>query len=128
MHRLRESPSERALIWANGGYATKHAFGVYATEPPRDGFRHDSPQAAIDALPRRELALGEDATGDAVIDTYTVMHDRGGNPERLVASALLQDDRRAWIVSDDRDVAASFIDGEHVGRRVRLRGSGQLDA
>ena len=46
-------PASRALVWANGGYATKHAFGVYATAPPAAGFRHDRPQAEIDALPPR---------------------------------------------------------------------------
>ena len=27
---LREQPGEHGLVWANGGYATKHAFGVYS--------------------------------------------------------------------------------------------------
>ena len=53
---LREQPGENGLVWANGGYATKHAFGVYGTEPPAGGFRHAYPQDEIDALPRRELA------------------------------------------------------------------------
>ena len=48
---LREQPGEKGLVWANGGYATKHAFGVYGTEPPADGFRHAYPQDEIDALP-----------------------------------------------------------------------------
>ena len=55
-HRRRAtSASSRAstgLVWANGGYATKHAFGVYGTDPPDGGFRHDDPQAEIDALPQ----------------------------------------------------------------------------
>ena len=54
---LREQAGERALVWANGGYVTKHSFGVYGTEPPTNGFRHDDPQDEIDALPRP-------ATGD----------------------------------------------------------------
>ena len=29
---LREQPGEKALVWANGGYVTKHSFGVYATD------------------------------------------------------------------------------------------------
>lgn len=128
MRRLRESPDEHALIWANGGYATKHAFGIYAMKPPREGFRHASPQTEIDALPKRTLAVGDDAVGDAIVDAYTVMHGRGGDPEHLIASAVMNDERRAWIVSDDRDIAASFASGEQVGRRVRLRRSGELDA
>ena len=126
MRRLRESPDERAFVWANGGYATKHAFGVYATRPPASGFAYANPQSEIDALPRRELALGDDAAGDATIEAYTVMHDRDGAPERLIASAIRPDQRRAWIVNTDRSVAASFVSGEHVGDRVRLLRSGEL--
>jgi acetyl-CoA C-acetyltransferase len=126
MRRLRESPTEKAFIWANGGYATKHAFGVYAMQPPVRGFRHDSPQRDIDALPRRDLALGDDSAGDATIEAYTVMHDRDGTPERLIASVLRPDARRAWVSSTDRAIAASFAQGEHIGDRVTLRTSGEL--
>ncbi len=126
MQRLRDSPREKALIWGNGGYATKHAFGVYAMQPPANGFRHDSPQAEIDALPCRELALGDDAAGAATIEAYSVMHDRDGVPERLVAAALRSDGRRVWITCDERSVAESFTRGEHVGDNVTLRRSGEL--
>jgi acetyl-CoA C-acetyltransferase len=37
---LRSRPGEKGLIWANGGYTTKHAFGVYSTNPPNGGFKH----------------------------------------------------------------------------------------
>jgi len=126
MRRLRESPGDKAFIWANGGYATKHAFGVYATQPATQPFRFANPQADIDALPRRELALGDDAAGDATIEAYTVIHDRNGAPERLIASAVRSDSRRAWIVDTDTSVAAAFTQGEHVGDRVTLRRSGEL--
>ncbi|MFM7891654.1 MAG: hypothetical protein ACKO8V_07155, partial [Actinomycetota bacterium] len=109
-----------------GGYATKHAFGVYATQPATQPFRFADPQADIDALPRRELALGDDAAGDATIEAYTVMHDRNGAPERLIASAVRSDSRRVWIVDTDTSVATAFTQGEHVGDRVTLRRSGEL--
>ena len=48
---LRDDPGTTGLVWANGGYLTKHAFGLYSTEPPADGFRHVHPQDEIDALP-----------------------------------------------------------------------------
>ena len=128
MMRLREQPDEHALIWANGGYATKHAFGTYATTPPQGGFKHESLQSEIDALPRRELAVGDDARGAATIEAYTVMHDRAGAPERLIAAALLADGRRAWVNAADANVARDFVSGEQVGRRIVLRRSGELQS
>ena len=82
---LRRQRGEYGLIWANGGYATKHAFGVYSTTPPSTPFRHSSPQAEVDALPRRELATPTDAAGEATIEAYSVMFSRDGEPETNLA-------------------------------------------
>jgi acetyl-CoA C-acetyltransferase len=123
---LREQPGDHGLVWANGGYATKHAFGVYSTEPPANGFRHAKPQDEVDALPRRELAPPEEAMGAATIEAYTVMFSRDTSPERSIASCLLADGRRAWGTSTDPEVAGAMCEGEWVGRSVELSIVGDL--
>jgi acetyl-CoA C-acetyltransferase len=123
---LREQRGQSALVWANGGYVTKHAFGIYATTPPEAGFRHDEPQAEIDALPSRELADGNDAAGPVTIEAYTVMHGRDGTPEQAITTCLLADGRRAWGLSSDADVMATLTQGEWVGRPARLDAEGGL--
>lgn len=123
---LRARPGERGLVTANGGYVTKHAFGVYSTTPPEGGFRHDAPQRDVDALPRRELAEGWE--GPATIEAYTVMHDRDGNPETGFAAVLLADGRRAWAVARDRHLAAAMTDGEWVGLAVTIGAENALVA
>ena len=124
---LRDRSGARGLIWANGGYATKHAFGVYGTDPAAPGFRHRAPQAEIDRLPRRELAPAHDAVGDATLEAYTVMFDRSGTPERAHATCLLDDGRRAWgIAGGDADITTALLEGEWVGRRVSLDQAGAL--
>lgn len=120
MNDLREQPGTTGLVWANGGYATKHAFGVYRTTPPAGGFQHAYPQDVIDAMPRRELAAPADAAGDATIEAYTVMHSRDGVPETVYAACLLADDRRAWGTSADASLAAAMCEGEWVGRPATL--------
>jgi acetyl-CoA C-acetyltransferase len=123
---LRDRPGAHGLVWANGGYATKHSFGVYSSGPPTDAFRHESPQAEIDALPRRQLAEPAAAAGPVTIEAYTVMHSREGDPEQVISSCLLTDGRRAWGLSDDTDTATAMCDGEWVGRRVLLDPEGTL--
>ena len=122
----RARPGEKGLVWANGGYATKHAFGVYSTEPSAHGFRHDYPQAQIDALPRRTPVGIGDSEGPGTIEAYTVMHDRDGAPERAIASVRLPDGGRAWGTSEDASVGAAMCEGEWVGRGVRLDREGNL--
>ena len=123
---LRAAPGEYGLVWANGGYVTKHAFGVYSTTPPAAGFRHGSPQPAVDALPRRDLATPELAAGPATVEAYTVMHDRAGDPEQAIAACLLADGRRAWGTTSAPDAVRALCDGEWVGRSVELDPTGTL--
>jgi len=122
---LREHPGEFGLVWGNGGYATKHAFGVYSTMSTPE-FRHAKPQDEIDALPRRGLALPADAAGRATIESYTVMYSREATPEQAIASCLLADGRRAWATSTEPVIATAMTEGEWVGRSVTLSPAGDL--
>jgi acetyl-CoA C-acetyltransferase len=124
--QLRSGEGRRALVWGNGGFTTKHAFGVYSTSPPGNGFRHASPQDEIDAMPRRTLAGIAEAHGPATIEAYTVMHTRDGDPETALASCLLADGRRAWGTSADPALAAALCEGEWVGRSVVLDAEGAV--
>ena len=127
MADLRDRPGAKGLVWANGGFATKHSFGVYSTTPPVR-FQHTHPQDEIDAMPRRELAEPADAAGAATIEAYTVMFDRDGAPETALAATLLADGRRAWGTSADAALAAAMCEGEWVGRAAQLDDEGTLTA
>lgn len=127
MADLRDRPGAKGLVWANGGYATKHSFGVYGTTPPVS-FQHAYPQDEIDAMPRRELATPAQAVGAATIEAYTVMFSRDGVPETALAACLLADGRRAWGTSADAGLAAAMCEGEWVGRAAALTDDGTLTA
>jgi acetyl-CoA C-acetyltransferase len=119
---LRSEPGSLGLISANGGFITKHAFGVYGTEPPVEGFRHAEPQAEVDALPRRELC--EDPDGDVSVETWTVMHDREGAPETGILVGLLDDGRRAWGVTGEPGIVKAMSTEDLAGRKATLRPDG----
>jgi acetyl-CoA C-acetyltransferase len=132
MIKLRNDTGSKqnGFIWGNGGYATKHSFGVYSTEPAKKGFRYGSPQVDIDSLAKRELASTTDASSDvagqATVEAYTVMHNRDGEPETAISAVLLKDSRRAWATSSDRQVATAICTDEWVGRKVNLNSHGNL--
>ena len=121
---LRADPGSRGLVTGNGGYLTKHAMGIYSTDPPADGFRWASCQATVDALPRREAV--EDHDGPATIESYVVMHGRDGAPEAAFASALTDDGVRTWATSAAADLMTAMEADEWVGRTVRIDGAGTM--
>jgi acetyl-CoA C-acetyltransferase len=123
--RLREEPGARGLVSANGGYITKHAFGVYSTEPPASPFQHEDVQAEVDALPSRRLC--EDTDAEIAIEAWTAMHDRGGEPENGIVVGLLDDGRRAIGTSQDADVLKAMVTEDLAGRRARVAADGSTE-
>ncbi len=120
---LRASPGQRGLVTGNGGYLSKHAFGVYSSEPPAAGFRHEDLQAEVDAFGRREAVVDHD--GPVTIESYTVLYGEDG-PDQASAACLLEDGRRTWAVSSDPELMAAMVGEEFCGRPARIDGRGTL--
>jgi acetyl-CoA C-acetyltransferase len=118
---LRADPGTRGLCSGNGGFLAKHAFGVYSSEPPEAGYRWESTQEEVDALPRRDAV--DDHEGAATLESYTLMFGAGG-PERAIAALLLGDGRRTWTTSDDVDLALAMTQEEPCGRAAKIDGAG----
>ena len=117
MHKLREEPGSRGLVTALGWYVTKHAAGLYSTEPiQKDWVRNDPAtyQSEIDARPRP--AFTAEANGPATIETYTVIYGHDG-PETGVVVGRLEDGTRFLAKTpEDADTFNELTTKEGVGR------------
>lgn len=100
--RLREGGY--GFVHANGGLATKHAFGVYSNQPAR-AFRRIDCQDDIE-LSSRPAAAGSPTAGGTV-EAATVMFDRAG-PSHVIAS-MRSGEERAFIKSSDPDLVAQAL-------------------
>ena len=118
---LREQPGQRGLVTANGGYLTKHAFGVYSTEAPSTPFQHQDLQSEVDAQFKREVAV-DGHNGSATVEGYSVMYGAQG-PEKAFLACRLDDQRRAWAINEEADVLDAMIAEEFCGRAVTLAGN-----
>lgn len=76
---LVANPGRRGLITANGGYLTKHSFGVYGTEPPAE-FRWEDTQPEVDAEPTTDAVVEWEGVG--TLEAWTTPYDREGRPEK----------------------------------------------
>ena len=120
---LRGAPGDKGLITANGGYLTKHAFGVYSTEPPARDFRHEDVQHEVDQTPTRAWSMNHN--GEATIESYTVMYDADG-PRTGHAACLTADGTRTWANIEDADVVSAMTREEFCGRKVSIDGAGNM--
>jgi acetyl-CoA C-acetyltransferase len=122
VERLRREPERKALVSAMGWYVTKHAQGIYSGMPPeREWRRADSPQdqAGLDAMPHPTLVEAPQGTG--VVETYTVVFDRAGEPEFGVVIGRLEDGGRFIANADpDPQLLRWMTQEEMVGRRAKV--------
>lgn len=120
-HKLRDNPGSVGLCSANGGYLTKHAFGVYSTEPPAAAFQHENCQAEIDRFPT--VDLDADYSGRATIEAYTVMHGKTPSGEfgpEVALAAVRTPNGRQWAHSADPALMDEMTQTEHIGTDVMV--------
>jgi acetyl-CoA C-acetyltransferase len=108
---LVANPGRRALITANGGFLTKHSFGVYSTEPLTE-FRWEDVQSAVDREPTRDGLVEWEGVG--TVEAWTTPFDRDGQPEKAFLAVRTPDGSRTLAVIAD-PAAAEVTVGEDIG-------------
>jgi acetyl-CoA C-acetyltransferase len=119
---LRERPG-RALVTGLGGFITKHAVGIYGTQPPPGGFRRGDTASDQQVINDSALELAiTDPDGEATVDASTVVYTADGDVDVVPVVARLDDGRRVTAVASESDLAS--LEGMSlVGARVRVSGS-----
>lgn len=114
---LRDAPSELGLLYGQGGFVTKHQSLVLSRRPPAQPMTVDrQPALAQEAIPPLDL----DYRGPARIESYTVLHDRDGQPRQGVLILRTPQGARsmARVGVEDADAMALLLAESHsaVGR------------
>jgi acetyl-CoA C-acetyltransferase len=129
VERLRGEPQRKAMVSALGWYFTKHAQGIYSGMPPeREWRRADSPQdqAELDAMPHPTLV--EAPRGDGVVEAYTVIFGRAGEPNFAIVFGRLEDgDRFIANTEPDAELLRWMTQEEMVGRKAKVRHDAETD-
>ncbi|WP_299559086.1 acetyl-CoA acetyltransferase [uncultured Mycolicibacterium sp.] len=110
------------LVTANGGYLTKHAFGVYGTEPPASGFRWQDVQAEVDAEPTRNLVV--EFAGTGTVEAWTAPFTREGTVEKAFLMVRTAADARAQAVIADPTAAEVAVTEDIAGATVTVHPDG----
>ncbi len=120
---LRANPDARGLITANGGFLTKHSFGVYSATPPSAEFRWQDVQDEVDQLPT--AVSHPDWEGDGTVESWTAPFDREGRPEKAFLTVRTPDGGRALAVIGDAEAAAITVRDDIAGAKVSVGADGR---
>ena len=118
---LVANPGRRGLITANGGYLTKHSFGVYGTEPPTE-FRWEDMQSAVHREPTREGLVEWDGVG--TVEAWTTPFNRDGKPERAFLAVRTPDGSRTLAVIANPAAAALTLGDDIGGAKAAVAADG----
>jgi acetyl-CoA C-acetyltransferase len=118
---LAANPGRRALITANGGYLTKHSFGVYSTEPPTE-FRWENMQPEVEREPTRDAVVEWEGVG--TVEAWTTPFDRAGQPEKAFVAVRTPDGSRALATITDPDSARATVVEDVGGAKVAVAADG----
>lgn len=127
---LRADRGHLALLYGQGEFVTKHHAIVLGSRPPAPGaLRQDySVQAQADARRGRVPTVVADYTGPAALETFTVIHGRGGEPVKGVVVGLTPQGQRlmAMVEPAQQATIALLTDLERspVGSRGQVHRGG----
>ncbi|HUZ44081.1 MAG TPA: hypothetical protein VMU63_06720 [Acidimicrobiales bacterium] len=130
---LRADPGSAGLVSGVGMHMTKHAFGVWSTQPPggeavaRLGRGATAPgaTAAGAALPGPGRAvtpvpITDIWTGPATVAAYSVVHGRDGQPAWGLAVCDLPGGARTYARVEDDGLLAEALKTEWVGAAIDI--------
>jgi len=119
--RLRASGGT-GLVTALGWYMTKHAAGVYGSDPPPHGWRRGETAAAQSVIDASAVEIATDVEGPAVVIASTVAGGRDGEISAAPVIARLDDGRHVAAAADTSDLP-SLRGRNLVGVPIELHGS-----
>ncbi len=111
VERLRGTQSQRGLVTGLGWYSTKHAWGVYGSEPP-ENFQFLNVQSDVD---RGDTVMLSQHDGPVTIESYVVSHRKDGSRKKLVVATRQRDGSRTWARSENEQSMAAFEESELIG-------------
>ena len=125
--KLRSDRGSFGMVTANGGYISKHAAGIYSTKPlESDWNRETSPIVELTTEDIKSPEFTETPTGDAKIETYSIVFGRSGEPENGIVVGRtgdindLRSKRFLALVDGDADTLLSMTQEEFVGWKGKV--------
>jgi acetyl-CoA C-acetyltransferase len=118
---LRNDPGSYGLLYANGGWMSKHAAGIYSTRAPERPWNDCDSTELQDAVDTDLLVeVDQQPIGEAVLESYIVNHLRGKPVNTVVIGRLKSNDKRFLAVNapGDSETLEHTLSDEMLGKTI----------
>lgn len=115
---IRKNPTQKIMVIANGGYNNKQSFGIYGKSPPKipwDEINDDDAQDLIFSQSLEPPLM--EAKGTLIIEGYTLVYNRKGEPYRGIVIGKLENGRRTLAqINSKTPILQKLSEEELVGK------------
>ena len=128
MNKVRAQPGIKGLVTANGNYITKQSAGIYSTEPLQKMFSPKDPSVyQVEINKQKGPVFSEFAEGNAIIETYTIMHDRKGPSFGIVFGRLNNGNRFIANIPEDKSLMNAMVLEDYLGKSGKVKNSKDIN-
>ncbi|TFG02219.1 MAG: hypothetical protein EU542_05470 [Promethearchaeota archaeon] len=126
---IRENPSLKIMVIANGGYNTKQSFGIYGNEASQEMWAENDDSKIIEQIMRNKLPEPiKKAEGMITVEAYTIPYERSGKPKKIIIMGRLENGRRTLaVIQGDQEVLLRLEKEDLVGRSFPVHHDPKLD-
>ncbi|MBW2284337.1 MAG: acetyl-CoA acetyltransferase [Deltaproteobacteria bacterium] len=119
----RQNPDKTGLLQSLSWYISKHSVGVYSGRPgekPWVPIPSQTYQKDLDGLQGPPVVA--EASGPAVVETYSLFHDREGKPVNGVIVGRLEDGSRCLaFAAPEQSLLTALTEEESIGRQGKVK-------
>jgi len=120
---LRNDKEKLGMVHALSWFISKHSVGIYSgkrKQTNRTPITTNNYKAEPDKI--KGPLMAENAFGEAVIETYSVFHNREGTPENAVIIGRLDNGSRFLAnAAPDKDMLNAMLEHECIGKRGKVQ-------
>lgn len=122
---LREGAADLAMNTGIGMHMTKQVAAVWSRSPgPIDRSVDDGPQQWDHPSGRDDRQVVDFVDGTGALAAATVVHDKAGQPDHVIAICDLDDGARCYAKTTDDAVLAAVLEDRWTNQTVRIEPSG----
>ncbi len=97
IENLRNDKGSFGLVYANGGWMSKHSVGIYSTQPTEgDWTPSDSTSFQAKVNEKPTIKMNRQPEGEAVLETYTIHYFKGFPVKAIIVGRLKATNERFY--------------------------------
>ena len=121
VENLRKDSGSFGLVYANGGWMSKHAAGVYSTQPVEGEWQASDSipfQEKVAATPKMEI--NREPAGEAILESYTIHYFKGFPVKAIIIGRLKNTNQRFYAGTQmaDTETVQALVKKDLIGSTI----------